>query len=331
MVGYTQWFFFAHTETSGELLAEKISQFTKLIVNSDQNEEAVRIGLARELYSILIKPIEQQIYPDKLLCIIPDKSLNYLPFAALISSQTGRFLIEDYSVLLSPSATAFILLSEIAETKKNKKETLLVLGNPTIREADNGRLLELRAATEEVENIASYYPQATVLKEKQATEAEFRRRAVDADIVHIAAHSVADIRSPLLSKLLLAASPENSTSEDTDGSLHAYELFQIRMPRTRLVILSACETGIGRLYRGEGVMHLARPFLANGVPVVIASLWKVDSGETKNLMMSFHQHRTHGNKTVAQSLRLAQLETLRSSPKSSAWASFQIIGGSSAY
>ncbi len=292
--------------------------------------------MAKELHTVLIEPIAHKIRPEQLVCIVPDKELNYLPFAALISKQTSHFLIEDYSFMLSPSATAFVLLSELAKAKKGGREKFLGLGNPTIHRSESSSFAELAEAVKEVEAIAGYYSQAKILTNQQATEASFRNLATTADVIHIAAHSVVDMRSPLLSKLLLAPSLMNAKSnESDDGTLFAYELFQIRMPRARLVLLSACETGIGRLYRGEGVLNLARPFLTQGIPVVIASLWKVDSEQSKQLMVSFHQHRTQENKSVVQALRSAQLEILRrngaSSPKSFSWASFQIIGGSSAY
>jgi CHAT domain-containing protein len=102
-------------------------------------------------------------------------------------------------------------------------------------------------------------------------------------------------------------------------------------PRTRLVVLSACQTGIERAYRGEGAIGLARPFIAAGVPLVVASLWPVESESTADLMISFHKHRKQGQRSTVAALREAQLEAIRNQQQSStrnySWAAFVVIGG----
>ena len=314
------------------MLEGYVRELNRRISDADLKEDVETSHLARKLHAILLEPIAHKIRPERVICIVPDKNLSYLPFAALVSDRVNRFFVEDYSFVLSPSATAFVLLSELANTKKSKDEILLGIGNPAISTTEASSFAEIPEATQEVQVIARHYSQAKVLTDGQATEASFRNLAGAADVIHIAAHSVANPRSPLLSKLLLAPSETNAAStESADGALHAYELFQLGRLPARLAILSACETGSGRLYQGEGVLHLARPFLAMGVPVVVASLWKVDSRQSKELMTIFHQLRVRENLSVVQALRLAQLEMIRRNRvKSFSWASFQIIGGYSA-
>jgi CHAT domain-containing protein len=105
----------------------------------------------------------------------------------------------------------------------------------------------------------------------------------------------------------------------------------MKLARTRLVVLSACQTAIERSYRGEGAISIARPFIAAGVPVVVASLWTVDSDMTAELMIRFHRHRKRDGLSTVEALRQAQLDML-SSPgqqqrRPNSWAAFVAIGG----
>src|SRR5262249_17445780 len=134
--------------------------------------------------------------------------------------------------------------------------------------------------------------------------------------------------SPLYSILVFA--PGNGHSNNDSGALHAYELYGRRFARTRLVVLAACRTASGRRARGEGIASLARPFLAAGVPAVIASLWNADDRAATQLFTIFHERRIAGEDSVA-ALRSAQLSLLNSSDTAlrspAMWASFVLLGG----
>ena len=106
----------------------------------------------------------------------------------------------------------------------------------------------------------------------------------------------------------------------------------MKFSRTRLVVLSACQTGVERVYQGEGPIGLARPFIASGVPLVVGSLWPVESETTADLMISFHKHRKQEHISTVEALRRAQLEIIQKqqqsgSPKNYHWAAFTVIGG----
>ena len=105
----------------------------------------------------------------------------------------------------------------------------------------------------------------------------------------------------------------------------------MKVPRIRLVVLSACRTGIEHAYRGEGAIGLARPFIAVGVPLVVASLWPVESEESANLMISFHRHRKQDHVSTVVALRRAQLDLIHNQQPTSqnnyGWAAFVAIGG----
>jgi CHAT domain-containing protein len=151
----------------------------------------------------------------------------------------------------------------------------------------------------------------------------------NADVIHFATHAVADARSPLLTKLLLAGSRQNGVNSHHAGNgfLQASQIYELKLPRARLVVLSACQTGIERAYRGEGAIGLARPFLVAGVPIMVASLWPVDSESTADLMIKFHEYRTRDHKTTIEALRQAQLDMIRNNPSQTTWGAFTAIGG----
>ena len=325
--------FSAHQDISEKVLSEKIANFTTLVTASDESAIKQRVALSKELYNILIQPIESHLRQQELLCIVPDKQLNCLPFGALISASPGKYFIEDYTFVISPGATAFILCSETAKEKFTiAEERLLCLGNPKITNGEFSSLPNLRNAETEARQIAALYNSPHLLIGTEAKESLFAKLAPKIDVLHIAGHSIVDEASPLLSKLLLAADyPQNSNTESTDGILHLYELYQLRISKPKLVILSSCRTGRGRIYQSEGMVTLARPFLVAGVPTVISSLWDVDSEKTKELMIRFHTIRKRYRFSASKALRQAQLEMVcagNNCPQSSlAWAAFNVVGG----
>jgi len=155
---------------------------------------------------------------------------------------------------------------------------------------------------------------------------------LDSDVVHLALHALEDDHSEMQSKLVLAKDQaEESAADEEDGTLQAREIYSLKLPRTRLLVLSACQTGTGRFYRGEGTFSLARAFLVSGVPFVVASLWPVDSESTADLMISFHKYRKQKHWTSAQALQQAQLDMLahpnQRLHRPYYWASFFALGG----
>jgi CHAT domain-containing protein len=153
-----------------------------------------------------------------------------------------------------------------------------------------------------------------------------------AQIVHLAAHYQIDARSNLMSRLLLAPeSREQAHAQRSD--LDSGDIYEMKLGRTKLVVLSACQTGIERQLSGEGPLGFARSFLVAGVPVVVASLWPVDSTATSELMILFHRIRKRDRLPTAEALRRAQQETLNREGYQHPyyWAAFTAIGGYSDY
>ena len=206
---------------------------------------------------------------------------------------------------------------------------LFAIGDPSFDRSRHPSLDRLPAAAHEAETISRFYGRSLVLTEGEATKARFLESAGSFDVVHFASHAEAIDTDPMASRLILAADPHSGDS----GTLFAHELYEQSFEQTRLVVLAACRTAAGRISRGEGTMSLARPFLARGVPAVIASLWNVSDEGSAELLIRFHRELASGV-APRTALRNAQLALLSHSDESfrapKTWAPFQLIGGSTA-
>lgn len=310
-------------------LTETVLRFRAALQSDTEAAHIESRRLARELFRRLIAPIADELVDSHRLFIVPDKVLCELPWDALTSTD-GRVLLEKYLLMLSPSASSFARCTEIAAQKDDgRDERILAIGNPSFDRTAFPRLESLGAAESEARTIASLYAAGPPLIGLQARESAVCEALAGVDILQFAGHCLIDERSPMRSSLLLARESSGGASAP-DGLLQAQEICGLRMPRLRLAVLSACQTGVERYYGGEGMIGMARAFLAARVPLVVASLWPVDSAPTARLMIEFHENRRHGMHT-AEALREAKRGLLRKSEDpyrdASLWAAFAVIGG----
>jgi CHAT domain-containing protein len=324
---------FEKTLTQAEL-ARKVSRYVELVSTpSASNGEIVRAG--KELFEYLISPVASLLDRDSIIYFVPDKSLNYLPFAALVSPASNRFLVQDYTFAIAPSASLFVNSSNLARAETNiSDEKILAVGNPRFNSSEFPNLEDLPSAKKEAEEIARMYNPRSVLTEGDATKAAVQTEMEKANVIHFAVHSILNPHLPMFSKLVLAE-PDKSSAAEGSSDLEAQDIYKMNLTHARLVVLSSCESGIGKYYGGEGVMSLARPFLAGRVPLVVISLWPVDSETTSQLMIQFHKHRKRDNASTVEALRQAQLDLLNgANPRSQqvyAWASFATVGGQASF
>jgi len=310
-------------------LKTRVLHYCELVSTASSSDEDVRRE-SESLYELLIRPIQSELDRNRQICVIPEKALNYLPFNTLVTPD-GRYLINDYLLTFSPSANIYLLCStEAAKKISVRDERVLSVGNPTIDPAAFPWLRDLPAAAREARKVVDCYGSGALLIDEHATKKAVKTELQNADVIHLASHYVVDERSPMLSKLLLAA---DETGEET-GLLRADEIYREKPLRARLIVLSGCQTGVERYYNGEGMIGMSRMFIAAGVPMVIASLWPVDSNSTADLMIAFHEYRKHKHLSTAVALRKAQLDMLRSQDsrlqRPNLWAPFILIGGGSA-
>lgn len=308
---------FELTEKSinSEALVKNIDNYKTLIIENKDTEKVQQI--AKELYELLL-PKELNI--EKIICLIPDKSLHQLPFASLISS-SGKYLIEDFPIIYSPSSSVFVASTENAK-RKNKSESLLTIGNPRFDQTQNPNLNDLPEAEIESKEIGKLYDKSAQFLGSEATKKNFLEGIGSAEIIHYAGHFVTN-----------ASSSANSRFVFSDEFLLAFELSEMKLPNSKLVVLSACETGFEKFNRSEGAIGVARTFLAMGTPLVVASNWKVESSSTKDLIISFHRKRILEKKSSIEALRQAQLEMLHNQELSSPyyWSAFSVYGGFAEY
>ncbi len=327
------------TETvkvDSDRLVEKVDRLLTLVSRPVPGDGRQLLNVATELYDLLIGPVVQLLNRERQLCIIPDKVLNLLPFNILFSSSAQKYLIEDFTLSYASSANVFVHDTTLAHEKGSSNESLLGVGNPNFDRNAFPAFDNLPSAAVEIAEIGKLYElhqPASLLTRSEPTKSRVLEGMRKADVLHLATHYLPDATSPMRSKLLLATDRERS---DTANSvLQVYEIYRLNPLKAKLAVLAGCRTGVEDYIDGEGAIGLARPFKAAGVPVVIASLWAVDSQATTDLMINFHRLRTRERLSSAAALRAAQLTMLKHSNPSYRepyyWASFSLSGGYSDY
>ncbi len=308
------------TDISLNNLREKITTYGNLISTKTGSDE--QLNLSKELHQLLIAPVKDKLDTSKEIFIIPDKILTQLSFATLFS---GSYLIEEFRISYSPSANVFLNSTRKAkELGTQKSEVLLSIGNPTFNQNEyENKLSPLPSAKIEAEEIAKVYEKRTVYVENAATKKQIKEGLKTADVVHFSGHYLIDEYTPLLSSLVLAG------DQKAESSLTNYEIISEKLLSTRLIVLSACNTGIGRYYNGEGIIGASRTFLAMSVPLIVASQWNVDSEATKELMLRFHNFRKTEKLPTVEALRQSQLAMLKDEKFKQPyyWAGFMTVGG----
>jgi CHAT domain-containing protein len=262
---------------------------------------------AKALYRQLIAPVAGQITTPKLI-VVPHGVLHYLPFGAL---HTGKdFLVERYRIRVLPNAS---ILGILKDRGRNGKQAALILGNPDLKDP----AYDLKYAEEEARLLGRIIPQATILTRGEARASVIRERGDQYRILHFAAHGLFDSENPLDSTLLLAG---NGLQQ---GRLRAGDLYRLRL-NSDLITLSACETALSAISRGDDVIGFTRGFLYAGARSIVSSLWKVDDRATRDLMVGFYERIPRMEKDRA--LREAQLSVKKRYPHPFYWAAFQLTG-----
>ena len=312
-------------------LSDLVKRFVRAAGSLPSTEETTFTSDAKALHQLLIAPIESLLDEKKLTCIVPDKALHYLPFVALISEADNKYLVEKFRIQLAPSSTIFLEgVKAGGQNADHDDEWLLSVGNPTFDPSEFKALQPLPAARHEAQTIAALYkPSQTLLLDRNATEQAVRSGMQKANVVHFALHYVVDDRHTLYSKIVLTP-PGTTRDEANNGLLQVHEIYKMDLAHMRLVVLSACQTAIEQQYSGEGAISVARPFLAVRVPLVVGTLWPVDSSGSERLMTSFHRFRRQKKLATPEALQQAQLEMLKGGDQRLHhpyyWAAFTVIG-----
>ena len=292
---------------------------------------------AQALETLVMAPVRQALGGITTVFLSPDSALNLIPFEALMD-KSGNYLVETYQFRYLTSGRDLMRLDG---TEAGRNPALLV-GNPTygrpgelIAQADtraidfeNRIFPALPGTQDEVDLIAPKLSGAQVYTQTNATEALIKQQA-QPGILHIATHGffepTEETLNPLLqSGLILAgAAAGGQSGPDQDGILTALEVTGMNLSGTQLVVLSACETGLGELAAGEGIYGLRRAFVLAGSQTQVISLWKVSDTATQELMVDYYDRLLAGSHRDA-ALRDTQLAFLESEEYSHPyyWAAF---------
>jgi CHAT domain-containing protein len=308
---------YVRTVRSDSLGARGLGVVAKPTATPKQNTNALQA-----LHRLLIQPIAPLLptNPNDRIIFLPQGSLFLVPFAAL-KAPSGKYLIEQHTILTSPS----IQVLELTRQKKLSREKVtgkLIVGNPAMPSIalspgeDPEQLPELPGAEAEAKAIAQFL-QAPFLTGNQATKAIVKQQMATAGLIHLATHGLLDDQRGIGSAIALAPSGSDN------GLLTAEEILDLKL-NANLVVLSACDTGRGKI-TGDGVIGLSRSLIAAGAPSVIVSLWAVPDAPTSALMTQFYQN-WQTNPDKAQALRQAMLTTMKQHPNPRDWAAFTLIG-----
>ena len=265
----------------------------------------------KPFYDAVIGPIEDLLGPeDDELVIVPDGALCFFPWATVI---------ESIRIRIVPSLQSYQLISSVPEDYHKKTGALLV-GNPCSKQLKKP-LDVLPCAQKEVEMIAAILNKKPLVG-KQATKAEVMKRMSSAGLIHIAAHGDADTGQ-------IALSPNPGWTQFPKKKDYVLKMSDVQAAnlRARLVVLSCCHSGRGRILKGEGVVGIARAFLAAGARSVLVTLWTIDDEATMVFMKHFYQYLKEG-KTASAAVHQS-MKSLRESEQFSEmwyWAPFQLIG-----
>ncbi len=291
----------------GELI-KKISALREAIYQLGEKEKFQT--RSRELYRLLIEPALPHARGSELL-IVPHDALHYLPYQALISPQS-RYLIQDYPIYYLSSASLMQFTKEKRKAAK-EGERALVMANPSLGD----EAYELKFAEREAREVAKDFPGSSVQLRSEATKSKAVSLSPQYDILHFAVHGELNQEDPLSSALLLAP------GDGGDGRLKASEIFSLNL-KAVTVVLSACETGLGKITNGDEIIGLTRAFIYAGAPSVITTLWKVNDRASYELMREFYATLKSSKKSEA--LRQAQLKIMKSYPHPFFWAAYGLSG-----
>ncbi len=310
--------------------------------NSSLAEFQNYTNASNQLYNKLLKPYEKVIAWNHLI-VIPDKELNLISFETLLSKEVDcksvsynnlPYLILEHPISYSYSAS--LLLKDTKKVANSTSNNLLAMApdykesqkfnNVSSRISERSRLAPLPYAKDEINGISEIY-RGQQLTDFNATKANFCKKANDFDILHLAMHAEINDENPMYSRLVFT----KSYNQKDEEMLNTSDIYNMNL-NSKLIVLSACNTGNGKLRNGEGVMSLSRAFLYAGCPSMIMTLWSVEDKAGSELMISFYGYLSKGF-SKDKAMQLAKIDYIKTSPASKThpyyWAAYVPIGDQS--
>ena len=348
---------------SREVIERAAKEYYELLSRESSRAAAFRQEAGERLSRMLLAPVAADL-GTKRLAIVADGALLYLPFTTLptpasVAQAQGEILIDRHEIVHLPSASVLASLRNAREGRQRAPKTIAVIADPVF-DKDDPRITRKSSS-----DVASSHPtadheileravrslrsgglrrlpfskeEADAIRALVADGSMFSARGFDASyplienghlgdyrILHFATHAIVDRHHPELSGLVLSLFDKDG--QPIRGFLRLQEIYNLHL-RAELVVLSACDTGLGEELEGEGLVGLTRGFLYAGTSRVIHSLWEVGDESTAELMTRFYRHLLEEKLSPSAALRAAQL-SMRHDPKWSApvdWAAFVFQG-----
>jgi CHAT domain-containing protein len=283
-------------------LETRVIEMRHLIREQDMNWATA----SKELYQALIEPVEKWIEGKKRLIIGPYRVLHYLPFSALLD-RNSRPLIDNHSIVIIPSLAA---LAFCRETKSLTDGKLVAFSLGDMKVAGYP---PLPGTAREVEALRKICPGSRVVHGKEFVKEQIQKQIAGAGRLHFATHGYVNADDPKGSGLLTAS-----------GLVTVPDIMALKTGAA-MVVLSACNTGMGKIFPGDDQVGIMRSFMIAGSPAIVSSLWSVSDESTVKLMSFFYQNLSKGMDR-GEALRQAELSLMKEYPAPIHWAPFMVTG-----
>ncbi|MFZ1700207.1 MAG: CHAT domain-containing protein [Pyrinomonadaceae bacterium] len=341
-------------------IEEKARAFYDSVMANKKDEQAKTRALAESVSEMLLAQVAAKI-GDRRIAIVADGVLQYIPFSALPSPKSkvlspkskDQLLVETNEVIVLPSASVLAQLRANPKNSGPDDKTIAIFADPVfdmgdsriakgsnrveknttmaevLRDFQFGKTLpRLLASRQEARNIAGLIDEknANVRMDFQASLANIEKADLKGyKILHFATHGLLNSSRPELSGLVFSLYDKNG--QDQDGFLTLNDIYNLDLS-SDLVVLSACQTALGKDVRGEGLIGMSRGFLYAGSNRVIASLWKVDDSATAEFMKRFYTNHLRKKMSASQAMRQTKIE-MQAIPRYRSpyyWSAFTILG-----
>ncbi|MEQ9482893.1 CHAT domain-containing protein [Coleofasciculus sp. F4-SAH-05] len=312
-----------------------------------------------QLSKLLFGQVAEQL-TKKRIVVVADGALKYIPFAALATPETADTdtpvpLINQYELVNLPSSSTLGIIRDQINGRQEAPKQLAILADPVFTDNDNrlktpsnqgtettlnqallnrsvrvsdinlNRLPGTRTEAEAILNLVASATQVNAFDFDANRDFIDNPQLRDYQIIHLATHGILNSEAPELSGVVLSLVDQQGNSQN--GFLRLHDIFNLNLP-AELVVLSACQTGLGEEIRGEGLVGLTRGFMYAGAPRLVVSLWNVDDAATAEFMTRFYRLLLDDGLKPAQALRETQLQMQRETQWKSPyyWAAFTLQG-----
>jgi CHAT domain-containing protein/Tfp pilus assembly protein PilF len=354
-----------HELADRETIEKYARQFYDLTIANDRNQTEQKSNLSKQLSEMLFSKIAKEI-KGKRLAIVSDGMLQYLPFSALVSPESGvqspkfaenevRLLVETNEIVILPSASVLAQLRANPNREKTNGKTIAIFADPVFdledsRIAKNSnikpndeyaaitkvlrdfrlgetlpRLLASRQEARSISNLVDNNESIIRTDFEANLENIENSNLKDYRILHFATHGLLNSNRPELSGLVFSLYDKNGKKQA--GFLSLNDIYNLDLS-SDLIVLSACQTALGKDVRGEGLIGMSRGFLYAGSNRIIASLWKVDDSATAEFMKRFYGNHLQKGMSASKALQQTKIEMKNIKRYNSPyyWSAFTLLG-----